>query len=94
METGIETGGTTMSRIIDEHVSFTYRPGENKEALVLRSKIAILVAKRSQALTELGEKAIPLLKDNPDFAVLATEIAEYGEEIEVLEKQEAELLSK
>ena len=83
-----------MSRIIDEHVSFTYRPGENKEALVLRSKIAILVAKRSQALTELGEKAIPLLKDNPEFAAMAAEIAEYEEEIDILERQEAALLAK
>ena len=82
-----------MSRIIDEHVSFTYRSGENKEALKLRSKRAVLIAKRAQALTEFGEMAFPILKNNPEFIVLATEIDEYEEEIGALEEQEAALLA-
>ena len=82
------------NRIINEHVSFTYRPGENREALELRSKRAVLVAKRSQAFSDFGEKAFPLLKDDPEFAELAAEIGGYEEEIDVLEEQEAALLAK
>ena len=66
---------------------------ENKLAAIKEEALA-LRNRRPGLLSELGEKALPSLRDNKEFADLAEEIDELDRKIESLGKDEEELLKK